>query len=105
MKKISQALWVTIVFCSLAFAGSVPAAAKTVNLLEFSSMVGVPQTLTGAQSQAALRGINGGGLPWMVGSAKGELSTSGRLEVSVQGLVFATGPTRARIRCPPSARW
>ena len=53
-------------------------------------MVGVPAGLTGAQSQGPLRGINGGGVPWIIGSAKGELSVSGHLEITVQGLVLAT---------------
>lgn len=91
MKKLAQVLMVTMVLSGLIFAGSAPAAsAKTLNIMEFSTMVGVPQTLTGTQSQAALRGISGGGVPWIVGSAKGELSATGRLEVTVQGLVFAT---------------
>jgi hypothetical protein len=92
MKKLGQVLWVVTVLGSLLFAGSAPAvAAKGVNVLEFSTMVGVPPALTGAQSAAILRGVNGGGLPWMIGSGKGELSASGHLEVTVQGLVLAAG--------------
>lgn len=93
MKKLSQVLLVSVLFSALLFAGSAPAAsARELKVLTFDTMVGVPPTLTGAQSQAALRGINGGGLPWMVGSASGSLSSSGHLKVSVQGLVFAAGP-------------
>lgn len=55
-------------------------------MLEFQTMVGVPKAYTGATSP--IRGINGGGLPWVVGSAKGELSVSGDLEVKVTGLVL-----------------
>jgi hypothetical protein len=54
-------------------------------------MVGVPAGLTGAQSQAALRGINGGGLPWVVASASGQLTSSGHLQIEVEGLVLAAG--------------
>ena len=92
MKKLAQVLLVWLVLSSLMFAGSAPmAAAKNLNIMEFSSMVGVPQLLTGTQSQAPLRGINGGGLPWTIGSGKGELSASGHLELTVQGLVLAAG--------------
>jgi hypothetical protein len=77
---------------ALAILAAVPAAAggQTTKILEFQTMVGVPQALTG--TQAPIRGINGGGLPWTIGSAKGELSTSGLLEVKVTGLVLAAGP-------------
>lgn len=67
-----------------------PALAKDPQILEFSTMVGVPAALTG--TQAPIRGINGGGIPWTIGSANGELSTSGHLEIQVQGLVLAAGP-------------
>ncbi len=93
MKKLGQVLMATIVFSSLFFAGAAPAAsARDLRILEFSTMVGVPPTLTGTQSLAPLRNIPGGGLPWMVGSAMGWLTASGTLKVEVQGLVFAAGP-------------
>ncbi|MGE5072456.1 MAG: hypothetical protein ACM3MF_03435 [Anaerolineae bacterium] len=91
MKKLSQVLLVTVLMSVLVFAGSAPAAsARELKILQFGTMVGVPQPLTGAQ--APIRGINGGGLPWMVGSAQGSLTASGALKVSVKGLVFAAGP-------------
>lgn len=93
MKKFMQVVLATILLSSLFFAGSTPnASAKEMKILEFDTMVGVPSGLTGTQSQVPLRGINGGGIPWMIGSAKGELSASGKLEIEVQGLVFAAGP-------------
>ena len=67
-----------------------PATAKEPKILEFDTMVGLPQAFTGAQNP--IRGINGGGLPWAISSAKGELKASGKLEITVQGLVFAAGP-------------
>jgi hypothetical protein len=80
---------------TLFLAGSVStAAAKESKIMEFDTMVGVPQTLTGAQ--APIRGINGGGLPWVIGAAEGELKASGHLEVKVQGLVFAAGPNTGK---------
>ncbi len=66
------------------------AAAKELKIFEFNTMVGIPPAFTGSQNP--IRGINGGGLPWKIGSAQGELSSSGKLEIDVQGLVFAAGP-------------
>lgn len=60
-------------------------------ILEFDTMVGVPQQFTGAGSAALIRGVPGGGIPWTLASAKGELSTSGKLEITVTGLVLAAG--------------
>ena len=91
MKKLVQVLLVAILLSTFSFGGSVStASAKEPKILEFDTMVGVPAGLTGAQSQGPLRGINGGGVPWIIGSAKGELSVSGHLEITVQGLVLAT---------------
>jgi hypothetical protein len=63
--------------------------AKGPKILEFDTMVGTPQAFTGATN--AIRGVPGGGLPWTLASAKGELSPSGHLEVRVRGLVLAAG--------------
>ncbi len=65
------------------------AAAREPKILEFESMVGIPQAFTGTQQP--IRGINGGGLPWTLTSASGELKSSGELELTVQGLVLAAG--------------
>jgi hypothetical protein len=92
MKKLLLATLSTILFLSAFFAGSTSSAtAKEPKILEFDTMVGVPAGLTGAQSQAVLRGINGGGIPWTLTSAHGELKASGKLEIEVQGLVLAAG--------------
>ncbi len=81
----------SMILVSAFFAGSAsPAIAKEPKILEFDTMVGVPSSLTGTQSQGPLRGINGGGIPWTLTSAKGELTASGKLEIEVQGLVLAT---------------
>ncbi|HEX6033191.1 MAG TPA: hypothetical protein VFY83_02110, partial [Anaerolineales bacterium] len=93
MKKFLFVTLSAIMFLSAFFAGSVSSAtAKESKILEFDTMVGVPSTLTGAQSQAPLRGVSGGGLPWTLTSARGELKASGKLEIEVEGLVFAAGP-------------
>jgi len=79
-------------FLSTFFAGSVvTAAAKGPKILKFDTMVGVPAGLTGAQSQGPLRGLNGGGIPWTLEDASGELRANGHLQISVQGLVLAAG--------------
>lgn len=62
------------------------ARAKGVSIMEFDTMVGVPKAYTGVSNP--IRGINGGGLPWVIGAAEGELKQSGNLEVSVTGLVL-----------------
>ncbi len=91
MKKLSQILVVTLLLGTFIFAGSVPAAsARAPHILQFDTMIGLPSTLTGLQSNSPLRGINGGGLPWVVGSAMGSLTASGHLKIEVQGLVLAT---------------
>lgn len=91
MKKLLLVM-LSIVLVSAFFAGSAsPATAKEPKILAFDTMFGVPTGLTGTQSQAVLRGINGGGLPWTLTSAHGELMTSGHLEIEVQGLVLAAG--------------
>jgi len=47
----------------------------------------VSEPFTGATN--AIRGVPGGGLPWEIDAAKGELRDDGRLEVDVEGLVLA----------------
>src|SRR5215211_9530727 len=92
MKKVFLATLSVMLFLSTFFGGSVSSAtAKGPKVLKFNSMVGVPAGLTGAQSQAPLRGINGGGIAWAVGETSGELRADGHLEISVQGLVLAAG--------------
>jgi hypothetical protein len=90
MRKLLPVILSVMLFLGTFFAGSVsPVNAKEPKILEFDTMVGVPQAFTSAQNP--IRGINGGGLPWTLTSAKGELKASGRLEVKVQGLVLAAG--------------
>jgi hypothetical protein len=55
-------------------------------ILEFDTMVGVPDPYTLPAN--AIRGVQGGGLPWVVDEAKGELRVDGRIEVEVEGLVL-----------------
>src|SRR5215467_9523277 len=59
-------------------------------VLQFQTMVGVAGPFVGATNP--VRGINGGGLPWQIDNASGKLSSGGKLEVTVQGLVLLDGP-------------
>ena len=91
MKKLSLVFLSAILFLSAFFAGSATSVtAKEPKILEFDTMVGIPAALVRDASQAPLRGINGGGIPWTLTSAHGELKASGKLEIEVQGLVLAT---------------
>ena len=76
---------------AFALAAPVALAGRPHAILEFDTMVGVTSGLTGAQSNAPLRGLNGGGIPWMLASAKGSLSSDGALKIEVEGLVLAAG--------------
>lgn len=55
-------------------------------ILEFDTMAAVPRPYTGSVN--AIRGVSGGGLPWVLSSAKGKLDTDGHLMVKVTGLVL-----------------
>ena len=59
-------------------------------VLEFDTMVGVSGPFVGSANP--IRGVNGGGLPWQIAEGRGELKTTGRLEVEVRGLVLLNGP-------------
>lgn len=91
MKKVlSISIVVVITLLGLGFSGSfTPAKADAPIIYEFNSMVGIPDAFTG--TKAPIRGINGGGLPWMLTSAHGLLQSNGHLVISVDGLVLAAG--------------
>ena len=55
-------------------------------ILKFDTMVGVPRPYTLAAN--AIRTVPGGGLPWVVDEAHGDLRVGGRIRVEVQGLVL-----------------
>jgi len=112
MKRLFSAGLSAFLILSTIFAGTVStAAAKGPKILKFDTMVGVPAGLTGAQSQVPLRGMNGGGIPWTVADASGELRANGHLEIHVVGLVLAAGANagtnpspvfRGRVSCVKS---
>jgi hypothetical protein len=57
-------------------------------ILRFDTMVGVVRPFTGAANP--IRGVNGGGVPWALAEAKGDLRADGRLKIDVEGLVVAS---------------
>ena len=67
-----------------------PAALGGDKIIEFDTMVGVVRPFTGVANP--VRGVNGGGLPWVIGTGKGEVKADGRVEVKVRGLVLADDP-------------
>ncbi len=91
-KALVSVIVAMLVLGGLLFGGQpTPAAADSPTILRFGTMVGIPATLTGAQSLIPLRGIPGGGLPWMLSSANGYLKADGSLKIEVEGLVLASG--------------
>ena len=60
------------------------------SIFEFTTMAPVTRPYTGTTNP--IRGVPGGGLPWTISSAKGELKTDGKLEIKVTGLVLADDP-------------
>ena len=55
-------------------------------VLEVDTMVGVDGPFLGNANP--IRGVNGGGLPWVLDEAKVELDRDGKLEVEVEGLII-----------------
>jgi hypothetical protein len=60
---------------------------KDATVLRFKTMTGVVEPFTGAPNP--IRGLNGGGLPWVLDRASGRLRSDGRIDVRVEGLVLA----------------
>jgi hypothetical protein len=89
-RSLSAVAMIGLISLLLVAQASMAAADSPDKLLEWDTMVGVPAGLTGAQSQAPLRGINGGGVAWTLTSGRGELTTTGHLEIEVDGLVVAS---------------
>jgi hypothetical protein len=59
------------------------------DLIEFHSMFGVHGALVGTVNH---RGITGGGLPWKIASARGEVERNGEVTANVKGLVIPVAP-------------
>jgi hypothetical protein len=57
-------------------------------ILEFKTMAAVTGPYVGAANP--IRGLSGGGVPWVIADGKGKLRADGRVEVKVRGLVLAS---------------
>ncbi|MFB3924141.1 MAG: hypothetical protein ACE145_20660 [Terriglobia bacterium] len=57
-------------------------------MLEFNTMFPVAGPYVGTTNP--IRGISGGGVPWVISEGRGELRSDGKLEIKVRGLVFAS---------------
>ena len=89
MKRLPLLLTLGVIL-ALGMVGQATAGSDDSQVLEFKTMAPVVPPFTGATNP--VRGINGGGVPWKLTSAKGELRTDGQLEIKVEGLVIvATG--------------
>ena len=69
--------------------------------LGFETMAAVSGPYVGAANP--IRNIAGGGLPWIISSAQGELRADGELTVSVRGLVL-NRPNRCQATCRASTQ-
>jgi hypothetical protein len=88
MRKHASLLLATTLLVGLVVAGqALPATGQGGSkILKFDTMVGVPDPYTGATN--AIRDVPGGGLPWVVAEASGDLRVGGRIRIEVQGLVL-----------------
>lgn len=75
---------VLLLFLILAVPALPAAAVDTV--LEFETMEGVAGPFLGTANP--IRGVPGGGRPWVLTRAEGELTDDGKLEIEVRGLVI-----------------
>jgi hypothetical protein len=83
MKKITLVA-VCLMFMSVAFASD--RNEREFNLFESNRMTAVVPPFTGTTNP--IRNLGGGGAPWQIAAGKAELDSTGKLEVSVTGLVL-----------------
>lgn len=77
----------TVMLAAVLIAGSVSTVgADESKLVESNALAGVSRPYTGATN--AIRGVPGGGLPWVIDFGKAKVSPEGRVDVLVKGLVF-----------------
>ncbi|HUC34501.1 MAG TPA: hypothetical protein VMR48_02265 [Gaiellaceae bacterium] len=85
MKKFSAILAAVVAVAAIGVTAAVSSGdGRTV--LKFDTMAPVVPPYTGPAN--AIRGVNGGGLPWKLASAEGKLRADGRLSIEVEGLVL-----------------
>jgi hypothetical protein len=85
MKRLGLLLsLVGVIGLGVAFAAS--AGGNSAKVLKFERMAPVVAPFTGSTN--AIRGINGGGVPWSIESGTGFLRADGRLHIEVDGLII-----------------
>ena len=95
MRRVAFALMGALAAGAVFTVGSTVTAREAQKVLDFDTMTPVVAPFTGTANP--IRGINGGGVPWRLNEAEGELRADGRLEIEVRGLVVAaTGVNPAR---------
>jgi hypothetical protein len=90
MRKVASAEGVSLDSTSAIRGGAFAEDPGLAKILTFDLMTPVAGPYIGSAN--AIRGIPGGGLPWMLRSSNGSLSREGRLRVRVRGLVLASKP-------------
>jgi hypothetical protein len=88
MRRFLSLVLVTALGVALIVQGSA-ASSSGQKVLEFDTMAAVVGPFVGSANP--IRGVNGGGLPWQIADGHGELSSDGKLEVEVEGLVLLNG--------------
>jgi len=90
MKRTLLVLVVTLLAASVVLGPAANARAKEPpKILEFDTMVGVAAPFTRGSGNA-IRGVDGGGVPWDIEEGEGKLHADGDIEVKVEGLVITS---------------
>ncbi len=98
MKRISGIVVGLSVVAAIVLVAAVPLATSSSGriLVAFNSLVGVSGAFVGMTMP--LRGIPGGGLPWVIAEGKASLATGGDFKVEVEGLVLDPSNATAQAR-------
>ena len=78
-------------FLMVSLASAKKGADDGLNLFEFNHMTAVVPPFTGAANP--IRGIGGAGAPWQIASGNIEMKSTGKIELSVRGLVLVANGT------------
>jgi hypothetical protein len=87
MKKLLAVLAAVVALAAIAVTAAISSGDGRA-VLKFDTMAPVVPPYTGTTNP--IRGVNGGGVPWRLGSAQGRLRADGRLDIEVQGLVLVS---------------
>lgn len=98
MKRLVGLVLGVSVLATLAFVAAVPLTASSSSraLLAFNAFDGVSGAFLGSSNP--VRGIRGGGLPWVLSEAHARLLANGEFEVEVEGLVIDPANATAQAR-------